>query len=207
MALASWEKYFSDTARTMFLTSKTVLDIGEGLRAREGRGNRFFKGHAWLQEYIARVEYKVMDPVADYKPDIVGDIHNIPLPNESIDAIFCLAVLEHVENPLRAMEEMGRVLREGGKMLIYVPFLYYYHAEEGYYGDYWRFTHDTLVLFGKPYKKYEIVPVRLPIETVTRITPLGRYGLFITLARFFDNVFYAHKKSKQVAGYYLYVEK
>ncbi len=184
-----------------------MLDIGEGLRAREGSGNRFFKGHAWLQEYIEKVDYKVMDPVPDYKPDIVGDIHAIPLGDEAIDAIFCLAVLEHVHDPIRAVDEMYRVLKTGGKAFIYVPFLYYYHAHEGYYGDYWRFTHDTLKKFGEKFGKYEIVPVRLPIETVTRITPLGRSKTMIAFARMLDNLFYKHKNSKQVGGYYLSVEK
>jgi SAM-dependent methyltransferase len=207
MGLASWEVYFKEKSIDIFTSSRVILDIGEGLRAREGTGNRFFKGHAWLQEYIKKVDYKVMDPVPDYKPDIVGDIHDIPLPNESVDAIFCLAVLEHVHNPIKAMEEMKRILRPGGKILIYVPFLYYYHAHEGYYGDYWRFTYDTLKRFGEEYKKYEILPVRLPIETLIRLTPLGRYTFPISCARALDNVFYAKKQSRQVGGYYLFVQK
>ena len=205
--MTTWEKFFNEKCIDIFTTSQSIIDIGEGLRARQGTGNRFYKGHAWLQEYINKVEYKVMDPVPDYKPDIVGDIHHIPLQNESVDAIFCLAVLEHVKDPIRAMDEMTRILKPGGKILIYVPFLYYYHAHEGYYGDYWRFTHDTLKNFAEPYTSHEIVPVRLPIETLIRLTPFGRYSLFINCARGLDSIFYAKKNSKQVGGYYLYLRK
>ena len=40
--------------------------------------------------------------------DVVGDIHNIPLKNESIDAVICSSVLEHAENPIVAMKEIHR---------------------------------------------------------------------------------------------------
>ncbi len=205
--MGTWENFFREKSIDIFTTSHTVLDIGEGLRAREGTGSTYDKSRAWLLEYITKVDYKVMDPVPDYKPDIVGDIHNIPLKDESIDAIFCIAVLEHVKNPILAMKEMYRILKPGGKILIYVPFLYYYHAHEGYYADYWRFTHDTMKMFAEPFSQSEISPVRLPIETLVRLTPVGRYSLPILVARKLDNVFYAKKNSKQVAGYNLYLVK
>lgn len=205
--MTTWDIFFREKAVAIFTTSSKVLDIGEGLRARQGTGNKYDASHAWLQEYINKVEYIVMDPVPDYKPDIVGDIHAIPLPDESVDGIFCMAVLEHVVDPIRAVNEMKRILKKGGKVLIYVPFLYYYHAHAGYYQDYWRFTYDTLVNFGKSFGKYELTPVRLPIETLVRLTPLGRYFLPISFARWLDKIFYVKKNSKQVGGYYVYLEK
>jgi len=204
--MTKWDSFFDEKCIDIFTTSQMVLDIGEGLRARKDRGSRFESKRAWLQEYIAKVDYKVMDPVPDYKPDIVGDIHDIPLPDESVPAIICLAVLEHVENPIRAMEEMYRVLKPGGKLFIYVPFLYYYHAHAGYYKDYWRFTHDTLEMFAKPFAHSEIMEVRLPIETLIRLTPLGRYAFPIWAAQKLDSILYK-KGSRQVSGYYMYLQK
>lgn len=204
--MTKWESFFREKCIDIFTTSGKVLDIGEGLRARQGTGNRFDKNRAWLQEYIKKTEYIVMDPVPDYKPDIVGDIHAIPLEDRSIQAIFCLAVLEHVENPIKAMEEMYRVLQPGGKILIYVPFLYYYHAHQGYYKDYWRFTYDTLEMFAKNFSKFEIVEVRLPVETLIRLTPFGRHSFPIWLGQKIDAVLYK-KGSRQVSGYYLSLQK
>lgn len=203
----NWEEFFDEKCKDIFSSSKMVLDIGEGLRARKRTGNKFDEKHAWLQEYIQKVKYTVMDVFPEFKPDIVGDIHNIPLQDQSVDAIFCLAVLEHVHDPIRAMEEMYRILNPGGKILIYVPFLYYYHDHKGIYGDYWRFTYDTLKRFAKAYAAHEIVPVRLPIETLVRLTPIGRYTFPICMARMFDKIFYKKKNSKQVGGYYLYLVK
>jgi SAM-dependent methyltransferase len=204
--MTTWDTFFKEKCIDIFTNSKEVVDIGGSLRLETGKSNRIEKNNQWLLPYVKKVDYKIMDPVPDYNPDIVGDIHCLPFENNSKEAILCLAVLEHVENPIKAMSELHRVLKPGGRLLIYVPFLYYYHAHEGYYGDYWRFTIDTLKNFAKPFSKSEITPVRLPVETLFRLTPLGRYKFFISGARFLDNVFYK-KGSNQVAGYYVYLVK
>jgi SAM-dependent methyltransferase len=201
-----WEKFFNEKCIEIFTSSKEVIDIGGGLRIDGTRNNRTQKDREWLVPYAEKVEYKILDPVPDYSPDIIGDIHDLPFADNTVEALFCLAVLEHVENPIQAMNEMYRVLQPGGKLLIYVPFLYYYHAYEGYYGDYWRFTADTMKLFAKPFSSHEITPVRMPIETVLWLTPFGKYPLLRKLARFMDGKLYK-KGSKQVSGYYLYLKK
>jgi ubiquinone/menaquinone biosynthesis C-methylase UbiE len=160
----------------------------------------------WILDLIKKVTYRVIDPVPDYHPDIVGDIHHLPLGDSSVDGIFCIAVLEHVEDPIRAVKEMYRVLEKDGLMLVYVPFLYYYHAHEGYYKDYWRFTEDSIRYMCKGFSKITVVSSRYAIETLTRLSPLGRYDFIIKISRFLDRVF--HKtKTKQVSGYYILAQK
>jgi SAM-dependent methyltransferase len=44
------------------------------------------------------------------------------IPNESADVVICHHVLEHVENPPEMLLEAKRILKEGGKLLLYVPF-------------------------------------------------------------------------------------
>lgn len=56
------------------------------------------------------------------KIDIVSDITNIPLPDNSFDAIMCTEVLEHVPDPIRAFEEMNRLLKVDGYLVITAPF-------------------------------------------------------------------------------------
>ncbi len=202
----TWETFFKAKCVEIFTHSSEVIDIGGSLRLDTGKSNRVEETNQWLKPYVEKVDYKILDPVPDYNPDIVGDIHNLPFEDNSKDAILCLAVLEHVQNPVKAMEELYRTLKPGGRLLIYVPFLYYYHAHKGYYGDYWRFTSDTLKMFAEPFSQYELTPVRLPIETLIRLTPLGRYRLPIWFGRKLDEVIYK-KGSEQVAGYYLYLVK
>ena len=50
-------------------------------------------------------------------------------------------MLEHVPEPQLAVKEMHRVLRKGGKIFAYVPFLHGCHGVQNY-KDYYRFTRD-----------------------------------------------------------------
>lgn len=56
------------------------------------------------------------------KIDIVGDITNIDVADDSFDAVMCIEVLEHVPNPIMAIKELTRVLKKGGKLIITAPF-------------------------------------------------------------------------------------
>jgi len=60
---------------------------------------------------------------------------NLPFPDQSFDAILSHEVLEHVQDDRKAVQEMVRVLRPGGRMILFVP-------NRGYpfetHGIYWR---------------------------------------------------------------------
>lgn len=49
------------------------------------------------------------------------DVQNIPLESKSVDVIICNHLLEHVDDDLRAMRELYRVLRRGGWGIMLVP--------------------------------------------------------------------------------------
>lgn len=49
------------------------------------------------------------------------DLTKLSLPDESFDCIICNHILEHIPEDRKAMFEMFRVLRRGGKALIMVP--------------------------------------------------------------------------------------
>ena len=50
------------------------------------------------------------------------DIHQMPFGDRTFDVVLCNHVLEHVENDIRAMEEIHRVLKPGGFAILQVPF-------------------------------------------------------------------------------------
>lgn len=204
--MTPWEKFYKEKISKIFTEKKRIIDIGGGLRVIKEKNNRYDAANEWIRPLIEKVDYKILDPVPDYNPDIIGDIHDLPFPDSSEDAIICIAVLEHVENPIKAYQEIYRALKPGGYCLIYVPFLYYYHAEKGYYGDYWRFTKDTLRMLSKPFSSFEIVPVRGAIETLVRLTPLGRNTLLNPLWHFLDRIT-GKLQSDQVSGYYVFLIK
>lgn len=71
-------------------------------------------------------------------PDVtLFDGQTIPFPADSWDAILCTEVLEHAADPERLVQEMLRVLRPGGIILVTVPFSARVHHVPH---DYWRFT-------------------------------------------------------------------
>ncbi len=51
--------------------------------------------------------------------DTAADITEVPA--GSADYVYTLNVLEHIEDDLAALEELSRVLRPGGRLLVYVP--------------------------------------------------------------------------------------
>ena len=54
--------------------------------------------------------------------DIKSDITNIPLEDQSVDAIMCTEVFEHIPDPIAAIKEFSRLLKPGGYLLITAPF-------------------------------------------------------------------------------------
>ncbi|MGB5441950.1 MAG: methyltransferase domain-containing protein [Gammaproteobacteria bacterium] len=76
----------------------------------------------------------------------VDKVLDLTLPFDSIDAalgqqrfgaIFSFSVMEHCDQPFLMAENMTRLLRPGGKIVLSVPFAWKFH---GYPSDYWRFT-------------------------------------------------------------------
>lgn len=69
---------------------------------------------------------------------IISDAHNIPFKDISFDAVIVQAVLEHVVDPWRCVEEIHRVLKDDGLIYAETPFMQQVHG--GRY-DFTRFTH------------------------------------------------------------------
>lgn len=70
--------------------------------------------------------------------DMIADIQDLhALHDESFDTVLCSQVLEHVPRPWEAMDELARVLRPGGRLLLTVPHLSLIHEAPH---DYYRYT-------------------------------------------------------------------
>jgi SAM-dependent methyltransferase len=52
---------------------------------------------------------------------IVGDIETYPVPDDEFDVILCWTVLEHLEHPRSAFENLARAVKPGGLLVIGVP--------------------------------------------------------------------------------------
>jgi SAM-dependent methyltransferase len=78
---------------------------------------------------------------------VIGDMHNLPFKQNSIDCVICTGTLEHIDNPWAAVDELFRVVKQNGKIYIVIPFMQGYHPDPS---DFWRFTETGLIkLCGK----------------------------------------------------------
>ena len=77
--------------------------------------------------------------------DVIADVHHLPFPDSSIDAVVHESLLEHVADPAKVAGEISRVLKPGGILYASVPFMTPYHASPD---DFNRWTKSGLrVLF------------------------------------------------------------
>ncbi len=202
----AWESFFEEAIREVLRPAQRILDVGGGLRVDGAKGNVVDPRRAWIKPLLKQVQYEVMDPVDTYHPDIVGDVMRMPMADASYDGVMCLAVLEHVPRPWDAAKEMWRVLKPGGKVFVYVPFLSPYHAMPGYYGDFFRFTQEGLEALFRDFKNIRCAPVRGPVETIIHLLP-GRLSSpsLRSLGRFLDRFW--KSSGKQVSGYFFLATK
>lgn len=71
----------------------------------------------------------------------VCPVEDLDVPAASFDLVLCTQVLEHVDDPKRALEEITRVLRPGGHAFVTTHGVWPFHP---YPGDYWRWTQQGL---------------------------------------------------------------
>jgi SAM-dependent methyltransferase len=152
--------------------AKALASLPSGARLLDaGAGECQYKKHCGHLKYVAQ-DVAVYDGKGDTglqtgswdfsEIDIVSDILNIPEPNASFDAVLCTEVLEHLPDPVRALDEMARLLRPGGMFIITAPF--------------WSLTHFAPYHYATGFNRYfyEFHLGRLGFEII-EITPNGNF--------------------------------
>lgn len=121
---------FLTTARKQIRTDQIILDLGAG----ECRYSFFFD-----KCYYVAVDFGQGDKKWNFsKLDILADITNLKfIKNKCID--FCLntVTLEHIKEPHLFFKEVERILKPGGKLFLYAPFVVNEHQVPY---DFFRFT-------------------------------------------------------------------
>lgn len=94
-------------------------------------------------------------------PQVWGSGLCLPFRDRSFETVLCAQVLEHVPEPARMLEEISRVLRPGGHLILTAPHIWGIHEEPH---DYFRFTGYGLAYLAR----------RAGMEAV-RVQPLAGY--------------------------------
>jgi len=122
-----------------------------------------------LTNFLPEVTYEI----APNYPEV--DIQNLrTYPENGYDLVLLDQILEHVENPFRAVEEIRRILKPGGSMIAAVPFLVYIHPTPD---DFWRFTESGI---RKLCENFSQVDVRAWGNRVA-MQIINKYGFDITM--------------------------
>lgn len=138
-----------------------VLDVGAGMRGA-------LDGHA------GAVETFDINDFGSY-PDLLGDICS-PLPDwmqHRYDAAIALAILEHVYDPPAAVANLRRCLGPGGRLFVYVPWIWRYHGPPDLsFQDYQRLSRDGLAYLLRDFEAVTLYPIR------------GKYSAIANLMKF-----------------------
>jgi uncharacterized protein YbaR (Trm112 family)/SAM-dependent methyltransferase len=98
-------------------------DLGEGIES--------------LLEYSS-IEMVYTDVSFGSNTQVIVDAHDIPFEKNAFDGVIIQAVLEHVVDPYRCVEEIHRVLKDTGIVYAETPFMQPVHERQY---DFTRFTH------------------------------------------------------------------
>jgi SAM-dependent methyltransferase len=101
-----------------------------------------------LRSYFPGKKYIGLDMRPGPGVDCVADVELLPQPSGSVGTVVAISTFEHVPRFWRGFEEIFRILRPNGALLVACPFYFYIH---GFPSDYWRFTPAALELLLEGY--------------------------------------------------------
>lgn len=143
------ESWLEKTLKTIE-EGKTILDAGAG----ELQYKKFCDHLNYISQDFGQYDGKgdkIGKQTGEWdnsKLDIVSDILSIPLDANSVDAIMCIEVFEHIPDPIRATQELIRILKPGGHIIITAPFASLthfspYHFYTGFNRYFYEFLANT----------------------------------------------------------------
>jgi SAM-dependent methyltransferase len=142
-----------------FCEGRRVLDAGCGV----GYGARLLKGAGASEVLAVDIAESVIEIAGNDAPEgvvfEVADLRSLGYAEDSFDLIVCFEVIEHVEEQDRVLDQLARVLRPGGLLLISSP-------NRGRYVP------------GNPHHQHEYVPAEL------RAALESRFGAVRLLAQY-----------------------
>ena len=149
------------------LSATRILDIGDGMRAHRTA----------LAGRVETLDLNDIDAEDENltRPDILGDVCQ-PFPewmHGRYDVVIALAILEHVYDPPAAVQNFRDALAPGGKLYLYVPWMWRYHAPKSLvFQDYQRLSRDGMAYLLRDFEGVTIYPIR------------GKYSAILNMLKF-----------------------
>ena len=108
-----------------------------------------------LMRHAARQPFQVISLDIDDQrhPDIAGDICSHDFQGLQFDAVVMAETLEHIHSPHLALENVHRILKNGGRLILTAPFIFPIH-DAPY--DYYRYTRYGLAYLLRHFRDVSI---------------------------------------------------
>ncbi len=215
---------------------KTLSNIPSNSRILDaGAGEKKYKLYCSHLKYVSQ-DFGQYEGVGDGKGlqtgswdqlqlDIMSDITNIPESDSSFDAIMCIEVLEHLPEPIKAIQEFSRLIKPDGFLILSAPFCslthmapyHYYSGFNQYFFDRFLKENDFTLLECVPNGNYfeyiaqeihRIPDVASNYSDQTPLNRLDRFGISLvlkTLQKLSDN----NRGSEDLlhCGYHIFAQK
>lgn len=152
---------FARDVADCFPLAEPLVELGA--RAAEGQ-----EDIADLRKIFQAAEHIGCDIQEGPGVDRIEDVHSLTFDDDSVGTIICLETLEHVADPLRAVQEMHRVLEPGGVLAISSLMFFPIHAHPW---DFWRFTPEGFDMLLAPFES------RLVVAQGWDLMPEGVFGI------------------------------
>ena len=134
-----------------YKSSGRTLDIGSG-------------GNPYEEYFPNRVSVDIED---HGDVDIISDVHDLSqIKDEEFDVVLCTEALEHFYNPNKAIEELTRVLKKDGMIILSTRFIFPLHNTPH---DYYRFTEYGLKYLFRDYEILELKSAGGTMQTLGTI--------------------------------------
>lgn len=117
---------------------------------------------SWLRQ--KNLKFKELDINPALKPDYVLSIEDMHLiPDNSVDVIFLMEVLHHVQNPFNAVSEINRILKDGGLIIGSTAFIFPI-CDAPY--DFFRYTKYGIISLFNNFKNLKLAERNSYFDTI-----------------------------------------
>ena len=177
------------------------------------RGRTIDVGGGKNQSYIAFMKstsdymFTSFDKKLGYEIDF--EIDDLPILSDSVDTVLFLNVMEHIFNYQHLAGEVVRILKPGGQLIGFVPFLMWYHPD---HRDFFRYTHEAInIIFeraGVSSVRVESLahgPFTAGLQMVSQFLPRLLSAIIFPPVYFLDSLylrFRPHLRDHFALGYY-----
>jgi SAM-dependent methyltransferase len=162
----------------------TLLEIGTG----QGNFKKYLKNK--VQNYVSVdideqviKRAKVRDPNGNYEVADISKSEIFSLKDKyAFDSIICINVLEHVPDHVNGLNNMLKLLKQGGYLLLYVPsFMHLYNDLDKLAGHLRRYEKKDILNLIENSSDYEII-------TNEYFNPIGAIGWWLNKLKSHQNI-------------------